>query len=241
MNLYKELSKHPREHEVQLDRKAVVIGGTGATGHQLIKQLLYSDNWKQITSIGRKPVLNGESHDKLEDIVIESLHDMSSIKEIWKGHDIFFNCIGTTRKRAGGAREFVDIEAGISMEAAKLASQAQIPHASVISAKGANHNQWAYDWIPPLLYIRTIGQKEQTVITNKFERVSIFRPGMLIRLVDNETWIERIMKSKGLGLRVDDLASAMIYDAENKNEISEKDSSVTYLGNENIKTLISCI
>jgi len=48
------------------------------------------------------------------------------------------------------------------------------------------------------------------------------------------------MKSKGLGLRVDDLASAMIYDAENKNEISEKDPSVTYLGNENIKTLISC-
>ena len=48
MNLYKELSKHPREHEVQLDRKAVVIGGTGATGRQLIKQLLNSDNWKQI-------------------------------------------------------------------------------------------------------------------------------------------------------------------------------------------------
>jgi len=31
----------------------------------------------------------------------------------------------------------------------------------------------------------------------------------------------------------------MIYDAENKKKISEKDSSVTYLGNENIKTLIS--
>ena len=63
---------------------------------------------------------------------------------------------------------------------------------------------------------------------------------MLIRLVDNETWIERIMKSKGLGLRVDDLASAMIYDAENKNELSEKYSSVAYLSNENIKALISC-
>ena len=240
MNLYKNLSKHPREHEVQLDRKAVVIGGTGATGRQLIKQLLNSDNWKQITSIGRKPVLNGENHDKLKDIVIESLHDLSSTKEIWEGHDIFFNCIGTTRKRAGGARGFVDIEAGISMEAAILASQAQIPHASVISAKGANHNQWAKDWIHPLLYIRTIGQKEQTLIKNAFDSVSIFRPGMLIRLVDNETWIERIMKSKGLGLRVDDLASAMIYDAESKKKISEKDSSVTYLGNENIKTLISC-
>ena len=61
---------------------------------------------------------------------------------------------------------------------------------------------------------------------------------MLIRLVHNETWIERIMKEKGLGLRVDVLASAMIYDAENKNGLSEKDSSVAYLGNENIKAIV---
>ncbi len=127
------------------------------------------------------------------------------------------------------------------MEAAKIASNAQISHASVISASGANHNQWAKDWIHPLLYIRTIGQKEQTLIKNIFDRVSIFRPGMLIRLVDNETWIERIMKSKGLGLRVDDLASAMIYDAENKNKLSEKYSSVAYLSNENIKALIKSL
>ena len=220
-------------------KKAVVIGGTGATGQQLIKQLLENDKWGQITSIGRKPVLNGKSHDKLQDIVIESLYDLSSTEDLWEGNDVFFNCIGTTRKRAGSAKDFIKVEADISMEAAKIASHAQISHASVISASGANHNQWAKDWIHPLLYIRTIGQKEQTVIKNKFDRVSIFRPGMLIRLVDNETWIERIMKSKGLGLRVDDLASAMIYDAENKNKLSEKYSSVAYLSNENIKALIS--
>ena len=221
-------------------KKAVVIGGTGATGQQLIKQLLANDKCEQITSIGRKPVLNGKSHDKLQDIVLETLYDLSSTEELWKGHDVFFNCIGTTRKRAGSAKKFIEIEAGISMEAAKIASNAKISHASVVSASGANHNQWAKDWIHPLLYIRTIGQKEQTVIKNKFDRVSIFRPGMLIRLVDNETWIERIIKSKGLGLRVDDLASAIIYDAENKNESSEKYASVAYLSNENIKALISC-
>ena len=38
-------------------KKAVVIGGTGATGQQLIKQLLANDKWEQIASIGRKPVL----------------------------------------------------------------------------------------------------------------------------------------------------------------------------------------
>ena len=222
----------------QVSKKAIVIGGTGATGRQLIKQLLANDKWEQITSIGRKPVLNGKSHDKLQDIVLETLYDLSSTEELWKGHDVFFNCIGTTRKRAGSAKKFIEIEAGISMEAAKIASHAKISHASVVSASGANHNQWAKDWIHPLLYIRTIGQKEQTVIKNKFNRVSIFRPGMLIRLVHNETWIERIMKEKGLGLRVDDLASAMIYDAGNKNGLSEKDSSVAYLDNENIKAIV---
>ena len=221
-----------------MSKKAIIIGGTGATGRQLIKQLLKSDKWGEITSIGRKPVLDGEKHDKLQDIVLENLYDLSSTEELWKGHDVFFNCIGTTRKRAGSAKKFIEIEAGISMEAAKIASHAKISHASVVSASGANHNQWARDWIHPLLYIRTIGQKEQTVIKNKFNRVSIFRPGMLIRLVHNETWIERIMKEKGLGLRVDDLASAMIYDAGNKNGLSEKDSSVAYLDNENIKAIV---
>ena len=238
MNIYKELSKHPREYEEKPDRKAVVIGGTGATGRQLIKKLLKSDNWQQVTSIGRKPVINGQSHHKLQDIVIDSLHNMSSTKEIWKGHDVFFNCIGTTRKRAGGAREFIDVEAGISMETAKLASQAQIPHASVVSAFGANQNQWAKDWIHPFIYIKTIGQKEQTLITNKFKRVSIFRPGMLVRLVGRNTWIGRIMESKGNGLRVDDLASAMIRDAECKHDISDKESPVVYLGNDCIKASI---
>ena len=219
-------------------KKAVVIGGTGATGQQLIKQLLENDKWGQITSIGRKPVLNGKSHDKLQDIVIESLYDLSSTEDLWEGNDVFFNCIGTTRKRAGSAKDFIKVEADISMEAAKIASNAKISHASIVSASGANHNQWARDWIHPLLYIKTIGQKEQTVIKNKFNRVTIFRPGMLIRLVPNETWIERIMKEKGLGLRVDDLASAMIYDAGNKNGLSEKDSSVAYLDNENIKAIV---
>ena len=221
-----------------MSKKAVVIGGTGATGQQLIKQLLANDKWEQITSIGRKPVLNGESHDKLQDIVLETLYDLSSTEELWKGHDVFFNCIGTTRKRAGSAKKFIEIEAGISMEAAKIASNAKISHASVVSASGANHNQWAKDWIHPLLYIRTIGQKEQTVITNKFDRVSIFRPGMLNRLVDNDTWFERILESKGFGLKVDILASAMIRDAECNNNISDKESPVVYVGNDCIKASI---
>ena len=109
--------------------KAIIIGGTGATGKQLLFQLIRNQNCELVTSIGRRPVLNGEKNDKLEDIVVDSLFKLTATEKYWKNNDVFFNCIGTTRQRAGGSKEFINIESGISNEAAKMAANAKIPHA----------------------------------------------------------------------------------------------------------------
>jgi len=216
--------------------KAIIIGGTGATGKQLLIQLIRNKNCELVTSIGRRPVLDGEKNDKLVDIVVDSLFKLTATEKYWKNNDVFFNCIGTTRQRAGGAKEFINIESGISNEAAKMAANAKIPHASLISAKGANHKIWAKDWIHPLLYMKTIGQKEQTILSNfPFNSVSIFKPGMLIRLRGKQTWFEDFSELKGFGLRVDTLASAMIHDAERvKLGLVEK-SPQYFIGNDPIK------
>ncbi|SVA47702.1 uncharacterized protein METZ01_LOCUS100556 [marine metagenome] len=217
--------------------KAIIIGGTGATGKRLLDQLIKNQNCDLVTSIGRRPVLDGKKHDKLVDIVVESLFKMSSTEKYWKDNDVFFNCIGTTRQRAGGAKEFINIESGISNEAAKMAANAHIPHASLISAKGANHKIWAKDWIHPLLYMRTIGQKEQTIISNySFDSVSIFKPGMLIRLQSERTWFEKFSELRGSGLRVDTLASAMIHDAERVKLGRVGKSHQYFIGNNHIKS-----
>jgi hypothetical protein len=217
--------------------KAIIIGSTGATGKQLLNQLMQNQNCELVTSIGRKPVLDGAKKDKLVDIVVESLADLSSTEKSWEGNDVFFNCIGTTRQRAGGAKEFIHIEAGISNEAAKMASNAKIHHASLVSAKGANHKTWAKDWIHPLLYMRTMGQKEQTILSNfSFNHVSIFKPGMLIRLQGKQTWIESFSESKGFGLRVDTLASAMIRNAEQVKLGSVEKSPQFFIGNDHIQS-----
>ncbi len=217
--------------------KAIIIGGTGATGKQLLNQLIRDKNCELITSIGRRPVLDGEKNDKLVDIVVESLFELVSTEKYWNDNDVFFNCIGTTRQRAGGSKEFINIEFGISNEAAKMAANAKIPHASLISAKGANHKIWAKDWIHPLLYMKTIGQKEQTIISNfSFNSVSIFKPGMLIRLQGKQTRFEEFIELKGFGLRVDILASAMIHDAERVNLGLVKESPQYFIGNNLIKS-----
>ena len=216
--------------------KAIIIGGTGATGKQLLIQLIRNQNCELVTSIGRRPVLDGEKNDKLVDIVVESLFKLSSTEKYWKNNDVFFNCIGTTRQRAGGAKEFINIESGIANEAAKIAENTKIPHASLISAKGANHKIWAKDWIHTLLYLKTMGQKEQSIISKfSFNNVSIFKPGMLIRLKGKKTWFEDFSEKKGFGLRVDTLASAMIHDAERvKLGLVEK-SPQFFIGNNHIK------
>ena len=217
--------------------KAIVIGGTGATGKHLLNQLISDKNCELVTSIGRRPVLDGEKNDKLMDIVVESLFELVSTEKYWKDNDVFFNCIGTTRQRAGGSKEFINIEFGISNEAAKMAVNAKIPHASLISAKGANHKIWAKDWIHPLLYMKTIGQKEQTIISNfSFNSVSIFKPGMLIRLQGKQTRFEEFIELKGFGLRVDILASAMIHDAKRVNLGLVKESPQYFIGNNHIKS-----
>ena len=216
--------------------KAIIIGGTGATGKQLLNQLIRDKNCELVTSIGRRPVLDGEKNDKLADIVVESLFELSSTEKHWKDNDVFFNCIGTTRQRAGGAKEFINIESGISNEAAKMAANAKIPHASLISAKGANHKIWATNWIHPLLYMKTIGQKEQTIISNfSFNSVSIFKPGMLIRLQGKQTRFEEFIELKGFGLRVDILASAMIHDAKRVRLGLVEESPQYFIGNNHIK------
>jgi len=220
--------------------KAIIIGGTGATGKQLLNQLIRDKNCELVTSIGRRPVLDGEKNDKLVDIVVESLFELVSTEKYWNDNDVFFNCIGTTRQRAGGSKEFINIEFGISNEAAKMAANAKIPHASLISAKGANHKIWANDWIHPLLYMKTIGQKEQTIISNfSFNSVSIFKPGMLIRLQDKQTRFEEFIELKGFGLRVDILASAMLHDAERVRLGLIEESPQYFIGNNHIKSSLT--
>tara|TARA_Y100001970_G_C14078916_1_gene773580 strand:+ start:278 stop:1006 length:729 start_codon:yes stop_codon:yes gene_type:complete len=234
-----DLDVHPRGPKIDGKKKAIIIGATGATGKKLLRQLLDSSYWDGVTTVARRPVLGGEGHDKLYEVTIDSFKDLSSTKDDWNGHDVFFNCIGTTRGKAGSAKAFVDIEYGISLKAAELASSAGIQNATVISAGGANAEQWAPEWIHPLLYTKTIGQKEQTITKHfPFRNVTIFRPGMLIRKYNNESALQRFFNTTNLGLPVDLLASAMIRDAESLSLGQEITEPFVYSGNSCIKSSI---
>ena len=161
---------------------ALILGSTGATGSKLLEELLTRDTWSKVITIGRRApeVQNEKLHHVIvpdiinDDVVIDPTH--------CEGVDHFFNCIGTTRAKAGGARGFYAIEVGISDKVAAAAKEAGVPNASVISAQGA-HLSYGPSWFHPLYYGKCMGLKEMTLNGRQFDRVTVFRPGMLDRYV----------------------------------------------------------
>lgn len=104
----------------------------------------------------------------------------------------------------------------------EIAKESKILHVSVVSAQGANKDMWVPSTlIHPLLYIRTLGEKQQSVIDSKFPSTTIFQPGMLNRLVGDRA-MENIFVNLLPSLRVDLLAEAMVLDAEDKLKLISK-------------------
>eukprot|EP00511_Aplanochytrium_stocchinoi_P003261 CAMPEP_0204839206 /NCGR_PEP_ID=MMETSP1346-20131115/33471_1 /ASSEMBLY_ACC=CAM_ASM_000771 /TAXON_ID=215587 /ORGANISM="Aplanochytrium stocchinoi, Strain GSBS06" /LENGTH=235 /DNA_ID=CAMNT_0051975777 /DNA_START=260 /DNA_END=967 /DNA_ORIENTATION=- len=208
-------------------RSALLLGSTGATGKYVLKELLERDEWTRIVLVGRRAPTDLKVDDagKQVDVIIADLvkplveltsDDLAKLQ----GVDHVFNCIGTTRAKAGGADGFEAIEVGISTKVFKAAASAGIKSASLISAQSA-HNGPGPRFFHPLFYGKTMYRKEQSMINQGFTKTTVFRPGMLERLADGKP-SGNVLKKMLNPLHVDILAKAMVNDAESKTAKDEE-------------------
>ncbi len=114
--------------------KALVIGATGATGKDLVKQLLNDKDFEEVNIFVRKP-LNFQN-DKLKVHVI----DFDKPEE-WKNSvkgDVAFSCLGTTLKDAGSKEAQKKVDFNYQYEFAKAAKENNVDDYVLVSAYGAN-------------------------------------------------------------------------------------------------------
>ena len=99
--------------------RAVVLGGTGAVGRELVSQLLASPRWGSVTTLGRRAVdvpgaEAAQREGKLQQVVVplDELESAAAAAEALRGSDSVFCALGTTRGAAGSAAAFkrVDFE-----------------------------------------------------------------------------------------------------------------------------------
>lgn len=221
------LRKKIQSIQITTTMKALVIGATGATGKDLVKQLLNDNEFDEVDIFVRKPV--AVQNDKLK-VHVVNFENPDEWKDKVKG-DVAFSCLGTTLKDAGSKEAQRKVDFDYQYQFAKAAKENEVDDYILVSSYGA-------DPTSKIFYSKMKGELEEAVKQLHFTKITIFKPGMLERK-DSERTGEvlgsRIIKfANKLGLLesqkplpTDILAKAMI----NSSKIKSNGYSSIKLGN----------
>lgn len=207
--------------------KALVIGATGATGKDLVNQLLNDKEFDEVDIFVRKPI--DIQNNKLK-VHVVNFEKPEEWKDMVKG-DVAFSCLGTTLKDAGSKEAQKKVDFDYQYEFAKAAKENEVEDYILVSAYGANPQS-------KIFYSKMKGELEEAVKQLHFNKITIFKPGMLERKNSERTGEvlgSRIIKfANKLGLLesqkplpTDILAKAMI----NSSKIKSNGYSSIKLGN----------
>jgi uncharacterized protein YbjT (DUF2867 family) len=150
-------------------KTAVVFGGTGLTGSNILKLLEKDRRYGKIIVFAR--TITEVTGEKTE-FIKAGYEDLDDYKGMIKG-DVIFCCLGTTMKKAGSRENFRMVDLDYPVKVATLASENKVPAFLVISSVGANPESSNF-------YLRTKGEMEKSILQLNFSKVAILRPSMLL-------------------------------------------------------------
>ena len=160
---------------------ALVIGATGATGSELVHQLMEDSRFSRVIVFSRRPLL--VTHAKLTTHIVD-FDNPQSWAHLVKG-DVLFSALATTLKQAGSQKEQYKIDYTYQYQTAATAAVNGVGAYVLVSAMGANASSW-------LFYPRIKGQLDNAVASLSFKQIHIFRPGFLLRQPDKIRPMEKI-------------------------------------------------
>ena len=190
--------------------KALVIGATGATGKDLVKQLLEDGSFGSVEIFVRREVEADSPRLKVHVVNFDRMDDW---KHLLTG-DVFFSCLGTTIKAAGSQKEQWKVDYTYQLETAREARRNGVPRYVLVSAIGA-------DPLSTVFYTKMKGRLDEEVSKLGFTGCFILRPPSLVRK-DSDRFGEKVGVAilKGLNrigllrslrpMDTEDLAAAMV-------------------------------
>jgi len=150
--------------------KALIIGATGATGKDLLSQLLADDTYAEVHCFVRKPL--ALTHPKLHAHVVD-FETPEAWADLVRG-DVAFSCLGTTLAVAGSKDAQWRVDYDYQYAFAQQCKANGVPTFVLISAAGAKAQS-------KLFYNRMKGQLEDAIKALGFSCLLIFQPSVLIR------------------------------------------------------------
>jgi len=148
---------------------ALVAGGSGLVGGQLLDEILARPAWEKTIALVRRPL--GRSHARLEELTVD-FATLGEGRPLPKAAAAFC-CLGTTMKTAGSRQAFraVDFDAVLHFARAALAGGTRRFY--VVSSTGSDaHSR--------IFYSRVKGEMEDALRALPFESLGIARPSLLL-------------------------------------------------------------
>ncbi|MGO1243767.1 NAD(P)H-binding protein [Sphingobacterium sp. JB170] len=150
--------------------KAVIIGATGATGKEVLKELLADKRITAVIALVRREINNNHSKLTVIKVDFENLQNYESHLHA----DIAFSCLGTTLKDAGSKEAQWIVDHDYQLHFAALCKSADVKHFVLLSALGASKDAYFF-------YSRMKGTLEDHVSALNFPQLTIIQPGMITR------------------------------------------------------------
>lgn len=149
----------------------VMLGATGAVGGHVARTLVSMTELEALTLLGRRP-LEGLSGDHIQQTVID-LSDPRSYQTLLPGHETAICTLGVGQPSRITKEEFVEIDKRVVLAFASACKDAGVRHFELLGSVGADARSRSF-------YLRTKGELEDGLRDLAFDRLSLFRPSLII-------------------------------------------------------------
>ncbi|CAD5124528.1 DgyrCDS12806 [Dimorphilus gyrociliatus] len=194
------------------EKNAFVMGFTGGIGQEVLKALAREKLFAKVVLIGRRKVEFDDEELKTWEQRIVDFDNLSKHTEDFKDLHVGFCSLGTTRAKAG-KEGFYKIDHDYVLESAKLAKDGGCEEFHYVSSAGADKSSMFF-------YLKTKAEIEDDLSKVGFNRLSIYRPKMLLGKRDEARMGERVAKfllkpivalsPTALSVPMEDVAKAML-------------------------------
>lgn len=148
----------------------VMLGATGAVGGEALKALLPLDEVKKLSLLGRRTI-------ELDSIKVEQhiidIFDNKTYQGILAGHQTAICTLGVGQPSKVSRKDFIKIDKQAVIDFAVACKKAGVQHFELLSSVGVSAQSSSF-------FLRTKGELIEALKALDFDRLSIFKPSMIL-------------------------------------------------------------
>jgi uncharacterized protein YbjT (DUF2867 family) len=194
--------------------RVVIIGGTGQVGAAVVRALVGEPSCAEIVMLNRQAKVVSDDP-RVRQVIVDTAAarfpvDVTTLAQsmVAQGDPVYgASCVGVgTGSRQWTEGELTALEIGVVGGFARGCHAGGVRRFALLSAAGSNARS-------RIRYARIMGLKEDTVRAVGFERLAIFRPGIIggnVHTPGYAAWLGRLIPGRFGTIEQDDIARAFV-------------------------------